>query len=214
MPFLKISLFFSVLIFMSCQSEVQRNAQTAIKSYSIFVDSVSTANFNETAVNWESIHTIYLDKKNAAEKSVALLQNNTELVAEIETIHSRFKSISAKIQPELERIALENAQYDFRASLLTNGDISDDLNMEWLNRRNIALVYQQFVRTVENQKDSFTATQWNEVERLFDAMDKRRIQLVKEGIKTDEAIDFEKLKSKYLSMLKSVTPQSEEANKN
>lgn len=208
-PFLKISLFFSVLIFMSCQNEVQRNAETAIKTYSIFVDSVSTTNYIDTAANWESINSIYLDKKNAAEKAVALLQNNTELVAEIETIQSRFKSISAKIQPELERIALENAQYDFRASLLTNGDSSDDLNMEWLNRRNIALVYQQFVRTVEEQKDSFTTTQWSDVKRLFDALDKRRVQLEKEGIKADETTDFEKLKSKYVLMLKTFSSKSE-----
>jgi hypothetical protein len=43
-----------------------------------------------------------------------------------------------------------------RNSLFGEGKISEDMNFDWVNKDNIHNVYQQFVHTVEDNKDAYS----------------------------------------------------------
>jgi hypothetical protein len=61
---------------------------------------------------------------------------------------------------KLERQALKQLM---RNSLFGEGKISQDMNFDWVNNDNIHNVYQQFVPTVEDNKDAYSREDWYDV---------------------------------------------------
>jgi hypothetical protein len=61
---------------------------------------------------------------------------------------------------KLERQALKQLM---RNSLFGEGKISQDMNFDWVNNDNIHNVYQQFVSTVEDNKDTYSREDWYDV---------------------------------------------------
>jgi hypothetical protein len=63
-----------------------------------------------------------------------------------------------------------------RNSLFGEGKISEDMNFDWVNKDNIHNVYQQFVHTVEDNKD-YSREDWDEVKLMYEALDSRKTLL-------------------------------------
>jgi hypothetical protein len=61
---------------------------------------------------------------------------------------------------KLERQALKQLM---RNSLFGEGKMSQDMNFDWVNNDNIHNVYQQFVPTVEDNKDAYSREDWYDV---------------------------------------------------
>jgi hypothetical protein len=61
---------------------------------------------------------------------------------------------------KLERQALKQLM---RNSLFDEGKMSQHMNFDWVNNDNIHNVYQQFVPTVENNKDAYSREDWYDV---------------------------------------------------
>jgi hypothetical protein len=64
-----------------------------------------------------------------------------------------------------------------RNSLFGEGKISEDMNFDWVNKDNIHNVYQQFVHTVEDNKDAYSREDWDEVKLMYEALDSRKTLL-------------------------------------
>jgi hypothetical protein len=47
------------------------------------------------------------------------------------------------------------------------------MNFDW-NKDNIHNVYQQFVHTVEDNKDAYSREDWDEVKLMYEALDSRK----------------------------------------
>jgi hypothetical protein len=63
-----------------------------------------------------------------------------------------------------------------RNSLFGEGKISEDMNFDWVNKDNIHNVY-QFVHTVEDNKDTYSREDWDEVKLMYEALDSRKTLL-------------------------------------
>jgi hypothetical protein len=48
------------------------------------------------------------------------------------------------------------------------------MNFDWVNKDNIHNVYQQFVHTVEDNKDAYSREDWDEVKLMYEALDSRK----------------------------------------
>jgi hypothetical protein len=51
------------------------------------------------------------------------------------------------------------------------------MNFSWVNKDNILGIYQNFVNTVDNNKDAYSREDWDEVKLMYEALDSRKIQL-------------------------------------
>jgi hypothetical protein len=50
------------------------------------------------------------------------------------------------------------------------------MNFDWVNKDNIHNVY-QFVHTVEDNKDTYSREDWDEVKLMYEALDSRKTLL-------------------------------------
>jgi hypothetical protein len=83
-----------------------------------------------------------------------------------------------------------------RNSLFGEGKISEDMNFDWVNKDNIHNVYQQFVHTVEDNKDAYSREDWDEVKLMYEALDSRKT-LLKRRTYSDDNKKIAGLKLKF-----------------
>ena len=95
----------------------------------------------------------------------------------------------------------ENHQ-KLRNALFGEGKIGDDMNFNWVNASNIHRVYQQFIHTAEDRKDSYSREDWDEVKLMYEALDSRKNTVEKEGLTAEDNRKIAGLKFKFAPMLK------------
>jgi hypothetical protein len=61
-------------------------------------------------------------------------------------------------------------------------------------------VYQQFVDTVENNKDAYSREDWDEVKLMYEALDSRKNTVEKEGLTSADNNKIAGLKLKFAPM--------------
>jgi hypothetical protein len=89
-----------------------------------------------------------------------------------------------------------------RNSLFGEGKIGDDMNFGWVNAANILSVYRQFIHTAEDNKDSYSREDWDEVKLMYEALDSRKNTVEKEGLSSSDNREIAGLKFKFAPMLK------------
>ncbi|WP_278020656.1 DUF6565 domain-containing protein [Flavobacterium ginsengisoli] len=89
-----------------------------------------------------------------------------------------------------------------RDALFGAGRIGDDMSFSWVNAQNIHSVYQQFVHTVENNKDKYSREDWDEIKLMYEALDSRKNTVEKEGLTADDNRKIAGLKIKFAPMYK------------
>ena len=87
-----------------------------------------------------------------------------------------------------------------RNALFGEGKVGDDMNFSWVNASNIHNVYQQFVHTVENNKDKYSREDWDEIKLMYEALDSRKNTVEKEGLSGDDNRKIASLKLKFAPM--------------
>jgi hypothetical protein len=87
-----------------------------------------------------------------------------------------------------------------RNALFGEGKIGDDMSFSWVNAQNIHSVYQQFVHTVEDNKDSYSREDWDEIKLLYEALDSRKNTVEKEGLTSEDNRKIAGLKMKFAPM--------------
>jgi hypothetical protein len=182
----------------------------------VYVDSVEGIAVEDAQVNWDDIDAEYQVRISNAEVALVDLKDKNEAEAKINARKAKYESLKARIEVEEEpEIAALSPKQKMRNALFGEGKIGDDMNFNWVNKDNIHGVYQQFIHTVERNKDSYTREDWDEIKTMYEALDSRKNTVEKEGLSAEDNRKIAGLKVKFGPMyqLNRMGAKSEEMEK-
>lgn len=185
--------------FASCKDEKQEQAKKTIDSYVSYVDSVKNVAADDLKADWKDVEAEYNRRAENAQLALADIKDNaaeTERINESKTKYEEFKTgIEAALTPPAV-----SPKQQLRNALFGEGKIGDDMSFAWVNAQNIHSVYQQFVHTVEDNKDSYSREDWDEIKVLYEALDSRKNTVEKEGLSSEDNRKIAGLKIKFAPM--------------
>lgn len=184
--------------FTSCKDEKQEQAKKTIDSYVAYVDSVKNVAAEDLKADWAAVEAEYDRRAENAQLALANIKDNTAETERINTSkikYEEFKNeMAAKLAPPV------SPKQQLRNALFGEGKIGDDMSFAWVNAKNIHSVYQQFVHTVENNKDSYSREDWDEIKLMYEALDSRKNTVEKEGLSAEDNRKIAGLKIKFAPM--------------
>lgn len=198
------------LAFTSCKDEKETQAQKTVDTYVVYVDSLGNVAAADAKTNWQAIDAAYHLRMSEAEAALANLKESVKAKERIEASKTKFEELKAKVEAEMtsEKQAsaaskasiAPNSKQQMRNALFGEGKIGDDMNFNWVNKDNIHSVYQQFVHTVENNKDKYSREDWDEIKLMYEALDSRKNTVEKEGLSSSDNRKIASLKLKFAPM--------------
>lgn len=193
-----IALFATALLFTSCKNEKMEQATQNVEEFTTYVDSISNLDMAEAKSNWANIESEYVAFKVTANESTNELTENEELKKDVDEATIKFEEYKAQLADK-EKQEL-NTKNDFRISLLGKNYVNDDMKFEWINKDNILSVYQNFVDTVDANKDTYSREDWDEIKLLYEAVDTRKNTVENEGLSSSDNGKIAALKLKFAPM--------------
>lgn len=187
------------LSFTSCKDEKQEKAQRTIDSYVTYVDSVKNVKADDLKENWQAVEAEYDRRSAEADAALADIKDNATQTEKINTSKAKYESFKNEMTTLLAPPAPSPKQ-QLRNALFGEGKIGDDMSFAWVNAQNIHSVYQQFVHTVENNKDKYSREDWDEIKVLYEALDSRKNTVEKEGLTASDNRKIAGLKIKFAPM--------------
>jgi hypothetical protein len=200
---LKITLGLLVVavLLTACTDEKKIQAKKDVALYTNYVDSVSDIEMETAANEWNEIQKDYDRLKMNAENSLTGVEESNDLKESIDNATVRYEEYKVKVVSEKEKADMENSKTSIRKTLLGEGyDGSSDLSFTWVNKDNILSVYDNFVTTVENNKDSYSREDWDEIKLVYEALDSRKNTVEKEGLSSEDNRKIAALKLKFAPM--------------
>ena len=202
MKTLKITLAIVAIatIFTSCKDDQKDIAQKKVDMYSTYVDSVSNVAAKDIAMNWEVIESDYQKNKTEANNAIVSIKENSEMQASIDASTEQYEAFKVEVKAEIAEKEMANSKLMMRQSLLGNGFTGGDMKFTWINKDNILSVYDNFVTTVEKNKDSYSREDWDEIKLLYEAIDTRKNTVENEGLTSADNRKIAGLKLKFAPM--------------
>ena len=202
MKILKLTLVIVAMgaIFTSCKEDQKDKAQKQIDMYGTYVDSVSNVAAQDIAMNWEVIESDYQKNKNEANNAIVSIKENSEMQASIDASTKQYEGFKVEINAEIAQIEMANLKLAMQQSLLGNDFKGGDMKFTWINKDNILSVYDNFVTTVEKNKDSYSREDWDEIKLLYEAIDTRKNTVENEGLTSSDNRKIAGLKLKFAPM--------------
>lgn len=194
--FLLISVL-SGLALISCKTEKQNQAEKAVADYEIYVDSINNIATAELIVNWDSIENKYQARKLAAENALTEIENRKEFEGKIMVSSDKYELYKSSYLAQQPKVITKSM---VRTALFGTNDIGNDMSFNWVNKSNILSVYDNFVSTVEKNKDSYSREDWDEIKMLYEALDTRKNTVENEGLSSSDNTKIAKLKLKFAPM--------------
>lgn len=185
----------------SCKDEKKEQAEKTVNDYATYVDSISNVNLKDASENWEEIETSANSKKMEAENSLAEVNDKAAYEAKITTSSEKYQVFKASLEAEKQKTETVNYKTTIRKALF-GVEIGDDMNFEWVNKDNILKVYDNFITTVTNNKDSYSREDWDEIKLLYEALDAHKNTVEREGLSSEDNRKIAGLKMKFAPMLK------------
>ena len=189
-----------VLGFSSCKDEKETVAKKSVDTYVVYVDSLESIAVEDAEANWEAIDAEYQLRISNAEIALRDLKDKSDAEAKINARKAKYETLKAKIEAEQEPVVAVSSKQKMRNALFGDGKIGEDMNFNWVNKDNIHSVYQQFIHTVENNKDSYSREDWDEIKLLYEALDSRKYTVEKEGLSAEDNQKIAGLKVKFAPM--------------
>ena len=185
--------------FTSCKDDKQKEAEKAVDTYVVYVDSLSNVAIEDAKGNWQAIEANYELKNSQAETALSDLNDDMVQKEKIEASRVKYEALKAKMIVDLEA-SKPNPKQIMRNALFGEGKVGNDMNFDWVNAENIHSVYQQFVHTVEDNKNSYTREDWDEIKLMYEALDSRKNTVEKEGLSSEDNRKIAGLKMKFAPM--------------
>lgn len=187
----------------SCKDEKKEMADKMVNDYAAYVDSISQVNPKDATGNWEEIETAANSKKMEAESSLVEVKDKTAYETKIAASSEKYEVFKASLIAEKQKSESEpvNNKITFRKALF-GVEIGDDMNFNWVNKDNILKVYDNFVTTVSDNKDSYSREDWDEIKLLYEALDAHKNTVEREGLSSEDNRKIAGLKMKFAPMLK------------
>jgi len=198
---IKIATGIAVLVLglTSCKDEKQEKAQKTVDNYVIYVDSVKNVAAADLKDNWQSVEAEYDRRSQEAEAALADMKDNAAATEKINASKAKYEEFKNEITAQFAPPAPSPKQ-QLRDALFGAGKIGDDMSFNWVNAQNIHSVYQQFVHTVENNKDKYSREDWDEIKLMYEALDSRKNTVEKEGLTAEDNRKIAGLKVKFAPM--------------
>jgi murein L,D-transpeptidase YcbB/YkuD len=187
-------------IFTSCKDDQRDIAQQKVDMYSTYVDSVSNVAAKEIAMNWEVVESDYQKNKNRANNAIVSVEENSEMQESIDESTEQYEAFKLEVEAETEATQAANSKLIMQQSLLGSGFTGGDMKFTWINKDNILSVYDNFVTTVETNKDSYSREDWDEIKLLYEAIDTRKNTVENEGLTSADNRKIAGLKLKFAPM--------------
>lgn len=202
------------LAFTSCKDEKQKEAEKTVDSYVVYVDSLGNVAKEDAKANWQSIEATYELKSSQADTALSDLNEDVKAKEKVEASKAKYAALKAMMIAEMEASKPDSKQ-EMRNALFGEGKVGTDMNFDWVNAGNIHSVYQQFVHTVENNKDNYSREDWDEIKLMYEALDSRKNTVEKEGLSSEDNRKIAGLKLKFAPMftLNRMGAKSEEMEK-
>lgn len=194
--------------FASCKDEKAEQAEKKVDTYVVYVDSLGNVAEADAKTNWEAIDASYQMRISDAEAALENLKDKEKAQERIDASKAKYEALKAKMQADMNAVkeaatpAPINSKQKLRNALFGQGKIGDDMNFSWVNKDNIHSVYQQFIHTAEDNKDSYSREDWDEIKVMYEALDSRKNTVEKEGLSSHDNRKIAGLKFKFAPMLK------------
>lgn len=198
--FLGIALI--ALGFSSCKDEKEEQAEKAVDNYVIYVDSIEKVAIEDAQNNWEGIDAAYQFRMNEAEANLANLKDSVKAQERILASKGKYEIIRTKMVVKTVVAPAVTSKQKLRNALFGEGKIGDDMSFAWVNAANIHDVYQTFIHTAEDNKDSYSREDWDEIKVMYEALDSRKNTVEKEGLTQEDNRKISGLKFKFAPMMK------------
>ncbi|WP_291145519.1 DUF6565 domain-containing protein [Flavobacterium sp. UBA7680] len=187
------------LSFTSCKDEKQEQAQKKVDAYVAYVDSVKNVSAENLKADWKAVDAEYDRRSQEAQAALADLKDNSAATEKINASKVKYEEFKNEMTTVFAPPAPSPKQ-QLRNALFGEGKIGDDMNFDWVNAKNIHSVYQQFVHTVEDNKDKYSREDWDEVKLMYEALDSRKNTVEKEGLTSEDNRKIAGLKIKFAPM--------------
>ena len=181
----------------SCKNEKQTQAEKAVADYEMFVDSINNVNAADLKSDWDSIENDHQRRKFAAESALQDLENREEYEGKIMVSSDKYEVYKNSYLAQQPKTVTKSA---VRTALCGTNDIGDDMGFSWVNKTNILSVYENFVSTVEKNKDAYSREDWDEIKLLYEALDTRKNTVETEGLSSSDNNKIAGLKIKFAPM--------------
>jgi len=186
--------------FTSCKDEKQEKAQRTVDSYVTYVDSVKNVAAADLKENWQTVETEYDRRSQEAQAALADIKDNADATEKINASKLKYEEFKNEMTAQFAPPAAASPKQSLRDALFGAGKIGDDMNFSWVNAQNIHSVYQQFVHTVEDNKDKYSREDWDEIKLMYEALDSRKNTVEKEGLSAEDNRKIAGLKVKFAPM--------------
>lgn len=197
------NLFFGIALialgFTSCKDEKEEKAEKAVDNYVVYVDSIEKVSIEDAQNNWDGIDAVYQQRMSEAKANLANLKDSVKAQERILASKDKYEVIRTKM---VVKTPVVTSKQKLRNVLFGEGKIGDDMSFNWVDAGNIHSVYQTFIHTVENNKDSYTREDWDEIKLMYEALDSRKNTVEKEGLSKEDNRKIAALKFKFAPMLK------------
>lgn len=201
-----------VLGLSSCKNEQEEQAQKTVDRYTTYVDSVSNVAAADVKADWEAVAARSEQQLADAKAALANLKDKTAAEEKVMAAETKFGEWKTKVEAEIAA-ANPDPKMVLRNSLFGEGKMGNDMQFAWVNKDNIHETYQNFIHTVENNKDNYSREDWDEIKVLYEALDNRKNVVEKEGLSTADNLKIAGLKVKFAPML-AVNRAGEKAKEN
>lgn len=163
-----------------------------VESFRIFVTELKAKN-DEITDNWDEVEQKYQAKVDKIEKKEAELESS--LKEEYEQLKKDYAELKAKHEAHhvVEDNVSEGSLNDLYATILTN---EGDMDMSGVTSENIVSVYNNFVEIVKLHKNDYTREDWDEVDVLWDALNKRKNEL-EDNLTSEDKLEIGEEKVEY-----------------
>ncbi|MEL1254234.1 DUF6565 domain-containing protein [Flavobacterium sp. DGU38] len=189
-----------VLGLTSCKDEKQERAQKTVENYVVYVDSVKNVAVADLKDNWKSVEAEYDRRAQEAQAALADIKDNAAATEKINESKIKYEEFKKELTAQL--VPAPGPKQQLRDALFGAGKMGDDMNFSWVNAQNIHSVYQQFVHTVEDNKDKYSREDWDEIKLMYEALDSRKNTVEKEGLSAEDNRKIAGLKIKFAPMYK------------
>ncbi|TDE07684.1 DUF6565 domain-containing protein [Flavobacterium sandaracinum] len=191
--------------FTSCKDEKAEQAEKKVDSYVMYVDSLGNVAAADVAGNWDGIEASYELRAGEAEMAIADIKDNADAQARLDASRAKYEALKAEVEAQKMAAAAAiatapNNKQQMRNTLFGEGKMGEDMNFNWVNAANIHNVYQQFVHTVEDNKDKYSREDWDEIKLMYEALDSRKNTVEKEGLSAEDNRKIAGLKVKFAPM--------------
>ena len=196
-PFALLSV---IALFTSCKNEQQEKVEKLTDSYVKYVDSLASVTSDDVVTRWSEIEENFNAKTASVKNEINKLEDKNDLDKKIDAVELKYKEFKKGILAKKAEIEAKNIELTRKKELFGSQFIYDDMKFEWVNKDNILSVYQQFVSTVQKNKDTYSREDWDEIKLLYEALDSRKNTVEKEGLSSKDNMKIAGLKLKFAPM--------------